>query len=135
MRKKLTYTVTDEGRDLGKVFELTEMSADASERWALRLIFALMNSGVDLPEDVESMGLAGIIMVGFKAMGKIPYIQAEPLFDDLMSCVQYIPEPSKPNVVRAIFDGDIEEVKTRLVLKKEVFNLHTGFFTNAAPSV
>ena len=133
MRKTITYTVTDEGRDKGKVFLLEEMSADAAERWALRFIFALMNTGIDLPDDIENMGMSGVFVMGLRAIGRVPFTIAEPLLDDLMGCIKIIPDPGTPNVTRKIFEADIEEVRTRLTLKKEVFNLHTDFFTVAAP--
>ena len=44
------YTVTDEGRDNGKVFVLTEMPASRAESWAMRALLALMAGGVEVPE-------------------------------------------------------------------------------------
>ena len=133
MRKTLTYTVTDQGRDSGKVFMLTEMSATEAEDWALQAFFAIMNAGVEIPDDVASMGFAGIAAIGLKALGKVPYYMAEPLLNKIMDCVKIIPDPSQPNVIRALIDSDIEEAATRLKLKKAVFDLHTSFFTRAAP--
>lgn len=132
-RKTLTYTVTSEGRDKGKVFSITEMSAHQAERWAARLLFALMNSGIEVPEDVSTMGLAGVAKLGFKALGSIPFELAEPLLDEMFECVKIMPNPSNPNIVRGLVEDDIEEVTTRLILRKEVFGLHVDFFTNAAP--
>jgi len=102
MRKTLTYTVTDSGRDQGKTFLITEMSAADAEDWALRAFFALMNSGIDIPDEVADMGFAGIATVGLKALGKVEYAKAKPLFDDMMTCVQVVPDPGKPNVVRQL---------------------------------
>ena len=133
MRKSSTITVTD-GRDAGKVFKLTEMSADAAERWAMRAFFALMNAGVDIPDDIASLGLAGVAQIGLKALTKVPFEAAEPLLQDMMDCVQIVPDPSKPNVVRTIIDGDIEEVSTRLQLRRAVFDLHVDFLKPGAPS-
>ena len=135
MRKTLRYTVTDSGRDHGKVFLITEMSASDAEDWALRAFFALMNSGIDVPDEVADMGFAGIASVGLKALGKVEYSKAKPLFDDMMTCVQVMPDPAKPNVVRSLIDTDIEEVTTRLKLRSEVFKLHTDFLAAAAPSI
>ena len=135
MRKTLTYTVTDSGRDQGKAFLITEMSAADAEDWALRAFFALMNSGIDIPDEVADMGFAGIATVGLKALGKVEYAKAKPLFDDMMTCVQVVPDPGKPNVVRSLIDTDIEEVTTRLKLRSEVFKLHTDFLAAAAPSI
>jgi len=131
-RKTVTYKVTAKGRDLGKVFLLTELSTADAEDWAMRAFFALMNSGVDIPDDVAEMGLAGIASIGLGALGKIDYEKARPLLDKMMQCVQIIPDPSRPNVLRALDPTDIEEVATRLLLRKEVFALHVDFLTPAA---
>ena len=134
MRKTATVTIDAEGRDQGKVFFLTEMSAADAERWALRALFALMNTGVEIPDDIAESGMAGIASLGLSAITKLPYEAAEPLLADMWACVQFIPDPSKPQVKRFLMDEDIEEVATRLKLRKEVFDLHTGFFTSAASS-
>jgi len=132
MRKTAIVTIEAEGRDKGKCFLLTEMSAADAERWALRAFFALMNTGVQIPADIAESGMAGIASMGIQALGKLPYEAAEPLLEDMFACVQIIPDPSKKNVARFLLDEDIEEVATRLQLRKEVFDLHTGFFTAAA---
>lgn len=132
MRKTLTYTVAIEGRDKGKVFLLTELSAADAEDWAMQAFFALLNSGVEIPDDAAEMGLAGIATIGFAALGKLDFIRAKPLLDRMMTCVQIIPDPSRPNVIRALDPSDIEEVATRLMLRKEVFGLHVNFLTTAA---
>lgn len=134
MRKQITYTVTDAGRDQGKAFQLKEMDAFAAEQWAIRGFFALMNAGIDVPANIADMGFAGIAVIGVSALGRVPYEAAKPLLDDMLGCVQIIPDPSKPNVVRALIESDIEEVKTLLKLRKAVFDLHVDFLTDAAPS-
>lgn len=133
MRKTLTYTVVDEGRDKGKEFLITEMSATDAEDWALQAFFALMNAGIEIPDDIASMGFAGIAAIGLKALGKVPFFMAEPLLKKIMECVKVVPDPGQPNVVRTLIDSDIEEAATLLKLKKAVFDLHTSFFTRAAP--
>jgi hypothetical protein len=132
MRKTSTLTIDREGRDKGKTFVLTEMSAADAERWALRAFFALMNTGVEIPADIAESGMAGIASMGLQAIGKLPYEAAEPLLADMWDCVQIMPDPSKKNVVRDLIEQDIEEVATRLEIRKAVFDLHTGFFTDAA---
>jgi hypothetical protein len=127
MRKTSTYTETAENRDKGKVFKIEEMSADAAEQWALRAFFAIMNAGIEIPDGIADMGFAGIATAGLKALGAVPYEVAKPLLDEMMDCVQIIPDPAKPNVARALFPGDIEEVATRLKLRKAVFDLHIAF--------
>lgn len=133
MRKTETITIDTEGRDKGKVFLITEMAADPAERWAIRAFFALMNTGVDLPDDIADQGMAGIAAIGLKALGMLPFEAAEPLLAEMWTCVQIVPDPAKPGLVRKLIPEDIEEVGTRVQLRKAVFGLHTGFFTSAAP--
>ena len=130
MRNTINYTVETDGRDKGKVFVLTEMSALKAEKWAMRAILALMRGGMELPEGYEFNGITALLGLAVKEL--LPNLQwgdAEPLIDELMTCVKFMPDPSRPNVVRNLFEGDIEEVKTYLELKLEVWKLHTDFFT------
>jgi hypothetical protein len=127
MRKTSIYTETADNRDKGKVFKLEEMSADQAEAWALKAFFAIMNAGIDVPDNLADLGFAGIATAGLNALGKVDYETARPLLDEMMTCVQIIPDPAKPNVARALFPGDIEEVATKLKLRKAVFDLHVAF--------
>ena len=52
----------------------------------------------------------------------------------MMACVQIQPNPAKPEVVRGLVSDDIEEVITRLQLRKAVFDLHVDFSQAAAQS-
>lgn len=130
-RKELTYTAQD-GRDKGKKFKLTEMGAAQAERWAMRAIMALMKSGADIPSDVEKLGMSAMVELGLKAVAGLDWDIAEPLLEEMMSCVQFIPDPAKPQVIRNLFDQDIEEIQTRLKLRLEVFKIHTDFLRAAA---
>lgn len=132
MRKTSTVTITSEGRDKGKAFLITEMSAVQAERWATRAFFALMNAGAEIPPDIAEAGMAGIAKMGLQAFSKLPYEATENLLLEMMGCVQYIPDPTKPSVVRYWMNEDVEEVMTLFLLRKEIIDLHTGFFTNAA---
>src|SRR5690242_21778037 len=49
MRKTLRYTVAEEGRDKGKTYLLTEMSASQAEMWAARAFLAMANNGIEIP--------------------------------------------------------------------------------------
>jgi hypothetical protein len=131
-RQTKTVNITAKGRDKGKAFLLTEMPAAKAEKWAARAFLALAKAGVDIPENIASAGLAGIASVGLKALGGMDFPDAELLLDEMWTCIQIIPDPSRPEVVRALIEDDIEEVTTRLLLRKEVFTLHTSFFTTAA---
>lgn len=129
-RKTATITIDAHGRDNGKVFVITEMSAMAAEEWAGRALFAMMNASVDIPDNIANAGLAAVAALGIASLTKISFDAAKPLLDEMFECVKIQPSP---NVVRALIDDDIEEVATRVLLRKEIFKLHTDFFSTAAP--
>lgn len=126
-RNTRTVVIEAEGRDKGRTFFLTEMPAAQAEKWAMRAFLAMARNGVPIPDDLASRGLAGIASVGIHALGSMSFADAEPLMDEMFACIQMIPDPGKPNVKRALFEGDIEEVGTRLQLRKEVLDLHVSF--------
>jgi hypothetical protein len=128
-RKTLKVTINDRGED--KNFLITEMSAIDAEDWAMELFFAMANAGVEVPDNLTEMGFAGIAALGLQALGKIPYEQVKPLLKRMMDCVQIMPNPADDRVVRPLLDSDIEDVQTRLKLRKEVFALHTDFLKAA----
>jgi len=130
-RKVATVTIDQQGRDFGKTFVITELSAHASEEWAGRALFAMLNAGVEIPDSIAGAGLAGIAALGIGALTKLSFDAAKPLLDEMMTCVQVRPSS---NVTRALIIDDIEEVGTLLTLRKEVFNLHLSFFIPGNPS-
>lgn len=140
MRKTIRYQVPgtrseDVGaRDNGKTFVITEKPADQAERWALRVLLAVGKSGVELPSGITAAslqneaGMAVLAAVGFKALLSIPWESAEPLFAEMLDCVQYEHTPGVPPT--RIFEGvncQVEEAKTFFALRLKVFELHTGF--------
>lgn len=115
-----------EGRDKGKEFILTEMDCDQGERWAVRALFALTNTGAAIPDEALAAGMAGLAAVGIQALGMLPAEKVQPLLDELWpSCVQYVHGPKV--LPRAPLPGDIEEIPTRIRIYRELFKLHTGF--------
>ncbi|OIQ97217.1 hypothetical protein GALL_207710 [mine drainage metagenome] len=132
-RKTATIVIEAEGRDRGKQFLLREMPASQAEKWAFRALLALARAGIDLPDDPAEAGLPEIARIGLAALGGMAFDDAEPLMDEMMACVQAVPDPSRPAIRRPLIEDDIEEVSTRLVLRREVFQLHVGFSIPAAP--
>lgn len=130
-RKELFYTETA-GRDAGKVFYIREMSAAQAEWWAIRAGMAMARSGVDLPDNFADMGIAAMAGTGLKMVSQIPPAEAKPLLDELMECVQCVPDAANQNIKRRLIDDDIEEIATRLKLRAEVFKMHVDFFQAAA---
>lgn len=140
-RKTKVYTVEDESRDKGKTFVITEMSANRAERWAARALLALGRAGIDLPDDLVGGGMAGIAVAGIYALMRVEFHDAEPLLDEMMTCVQYVPDPAKRSTETGqpygrplMTDDDVEEVSTLFNLRREVIELHTGFSLAAALS-
>jgi hypothetical protein len=134
-RSSVNYTVSDEGRDHGKVFVLSELSAARAESWAMRALLALMASGVQVPEGFERMGMAAMAEIGIRTLSGLKWEVAEPLLAEMWECVQIIPDPSKPYVIRRLIDEDTEEITTRVKLRAEVWKLHTGFLKAVAPLI
>lgn len=122
-RKTKTVTITTAGRDEGKSFLLTEMPASQAENWAIRAVFAMGKTNVDIPMDAVYAGWAVIATVGLKALLGAPYDEARPLLDEMMACIQSVQESG----VRPLIESDIEEISTRMYLRDEVFKLHANF--------
>lgn len=127
MRKTLIVTIDAEGRDKGRVYKITEMPATRAEKWAMRAFLGMARAGIEVPEDIASAGLAGIAMLGIRAVGSMQFDDAESLMDEMFGCIQYIPDPRNQDVVRNLIEDDIEEIGTRIRLRKEVFGLHVSF--------
>lgn len=128
MRKTKVVKIEADGRDRGKQFLITELPAMQAEAWATRAFLALANSGVDIGEVSENAGMAGLAYLGLRALTRVRYEDAKPLLDEMMTCVKIIPDPSNPAFVRDLVgQDDIEEVATVMLLRAEVFELHTDF--------
>ena len=125
-RKVKEVIITAPGRDENKIFIITESPVTQAEKWAIRAFMGLAKAGIEIPDNVESAGLAGIAMLGMKALASMDFREAEPLLDEMMSCVAIRPDPTN-SFVRARVENDIEEISTILKLRMEVFSLHTGF--------
>jgi hypothetical protein len=133
-RKVSCVAIDAEGRDKGRTFLLTEMPATQAEAWAIRAFMAIAKGGAEIPDQIPQ-SIAGIAILGFKTLlGSMNYADAKPLLDEMMGCVQFIPDPGQPKVIRNLVESDIEEVATRFYLRKQVFELHTDFFARAARS-
>lgn len=137
-RKTKLVTIPHDNRDKGKTFLITEMHPVKGEKWATRALIAIARSGsAEMPpgfkEELEGAGMAGIAALGARALTTVAFEEAEPLLDEMMACVAYVPDASKVDqitqlpIVRPMVDGDIEEVTTILFLRSEVIEVHVGF--------
>lgn len=134
-RHTKVVTIAADGRDKGKQFLVTEMAADAAERWAWRFSFALLRAGADVPEGTIEAGMAGLqkalprlAVYGLRSMAGLRFEDVEPLLADMMACVQFkAPGADLLFPVTGTGATQIEEVSTLLVLRYEVLQLHLGF--------
>jgi hypothetical protein len=124
-RKTKVVTIDTEGRDKGRSFLLTEMPASAAEEWGLYAVLALSRAGFEVTSEMRRAGMMAIAVVGgLNALNRLAPADAKYLMDRLMACVKAMPSSG---VTRELVEDDIDEVLTRLYLKAEVFELHTGF--------
>lgn len=131
----VNFNVTEDGADKGKLFVITKMSAFRIEAWSARTLLALVNAGVDMPEDFFTLGAAGLAEMGMKALSGLKWEVLEPLLAEMMECVQIVVNPAKTHIVRGLVESDIEEVPTIFALRMEWWQLHMGFLRAVAKSV
>jgi hypothetical protein len=134
-RRVERITIRDKNRDHGKVFVITEMPADQAEWWAARALLALTNAGAEISEDARNAGMAGLAAVGLQSLANLKAETVKPLMDEMFDCVQYEHNPSHP--LQSIIAGEnsqIEEVSTRVQLRRAVLELHVGFSLAGAGS-
>lgn len=124
MALKTKQITIEKGRDIGKKFIITEMPAAKIDNWAMRVLLALAGAGIDIAEAKE--GMVGLARVAFGALGNIPHDVALPLLDELLSCVEIVPQGGSPRPLDLDL-GDIEDFTNLWAFRKEVFNLHVDF--------
>lgn len=122
------------GRDEGKKYLITEMSAEQAEWWAFRALQGVALAEFDFGDMFarDESGnlqtpLADLAAKGIKAVMGIDPQKAKPLFDEMMQCVSI---PIAGGAERDMLPSDIEEISTRIRLRKEILAMHIGFFTN-----
>lgn len=136
-RRTKSVTITSPGRDTGKTFLLTEMPADAGEKWAYRAMLALSRGGFEVPPGVFENGMAGLaaivpylVVIGFRSLHGARWEELEVLLDEMMTCIKYQPPllgaPAQDLV--AGVNSQIEDIRTRVELRKEVLMLHVDPF-------
>ncbi|HHL3633691.1 hypothetical protein [Neisseria polysaccharea] len=130
MALKTKQITIENGRDKGRVFLITEMSAAHADNWAMRALIALANGGADLGGISPQQGMIGMARVALEALGRLKADDAIPLLNELLDCVQIIPEGGRPRPLNMDFN-DVEDFTTLWRLRKEVFALHTDFLQHA----
>ncbi len=146
-RIKKTVAVEKDGRDKDKLFEITEMSAWDTNQWGIRCAKQLAKSGIDLPQEIVDLGIAGVVSTFKKSliskskeadeygssfvkafMVLAAGVEEEKLFillNDLLSCVKF--KNKKGDAMDLLIDEHIEDSSTLNLLYSEVFQLHNFF--------
>lgn len=134
-RKTLNYTVDADGRDFGKVFVITEMSAWDADTMAQDIFRAMGDSKfTEIPEDVIRMGCAGLATIGLSVLCAASPEVSSTMRDRLLSTVEIAIEHEGKQQVRKVKSIDFEEVPTIRTLMDKVFHLNFGFLALAAES-
>ena len=128
-RKEKIVTIPAESgnRDAGKSFFIREAPAVQTEKWAARALLAISRGGADIPPEVIQMGAGAIVAAGMRALLTMEFPDLDPLLDEMKDRISFLPDRARPDVIRPLDDDDVEEVKTLLLLRSEVIELHVGF--------
>lgn len=132
-RKEITFIVEEEGRDKGKEFIITEMSAWDADTLSQDLFRAMGDSGFSgIPPDVIAMGCAGLATVGLSVISASSPEVARILRDRLMATVDIVITTDKSSNRRKVNGSlDFEEVSTIRTLMDKVFKVNFDFLTIA----
>ena len=132
-RKKIPFIVEEEGRDKGKEFLITEMSAWDADTLSQDIFRAMGDSNYSsIPADVIAMGCAGLATVGLSVISASSPEVARQLRDRLMSTVDRIITNEGQRQQRKVNGPlDFEEVSTIRALIDKVFEVNFSFLTIA----
>ncbi|MBJ9293600.1 hypothetical protein GHT40_04730 [Citrobacter werkmanii] len=132
-RKEIPFIVETEGRDKGKEFLITEMSAWDADSLAQDIFRAMGDSNYSsIPADVIAMGCAGLATVGLSVISASSPEVARQLRDRLMSTVDIIITNEGQRQQRKVNGSlDFEEVSTIRTLLDKVFQVNFDFLTIA----
>lgn len=128
-RKEIPFIVEEEGRDKGKEFLITEMSAWDADSLAQDIFRAMGDSNYSsIPADVIAMGCAGLATVGLSVISASSPEVARQLRDRLMSTVDIVITNDGKRQQRKVNGSlDFEEVSTIRSLLDKVFQVNFEF--------
>lgn len=130
--KNKTVTI-EKGRDAGKVFLITEMSAIDADEWAHRLVEQATLSGIDLKDvdvlNLDTKSMKGMIEIGamvISILGRIPHETSRKMkFDILDRCVKIIPKSGDARI--CLWDQEIKDFKNFTILAAHAIGIHVDF--------
>lgn len=134
-------TITTKNRDTGKTYQIQEMNVIALDAWANRCLSAMAHGGlsfshIDISNGLDTSTTGGILQlaeIAVQGFGNIAPHLSQQLLDELINTtVSFVTESGSVRPLSIVSAGDVQEISTLWLLRKEAFNLHTGFFTNAS---
>lgn len=129
MRKEKEITIT-EGRDAGKTFKITEMSATQADRWATKALCLVGKSGCSIVELFNKISTGGILNI----LGDLGYDGAEPLMEELLNCCSFKKDGVDVQMKGTMVDSVIEDWTTIFRLRKEALDLTINFLEQGGES-
>lgn len=134
-RKQITHIVEAAGRDQGKEFLITEMSAWDADTLAQDIWRAMGDAKfTGIPQDVIAMGSAGLATLGLSVLSASKPEVAAVMRDKLLGTVDVVITHDGQQQVRKVKSIDFEEVQTIRTLMDRVFEVNFGFLVIAAES-
>lgn len=126
-RKTERVTISDPGRDNGRVFVLTEMDSWNALILTSKIAHALSVSGINVPEIAKSP--EGLAEAGIRLMTFIAPAVATPIMEELRECITVLPPKGKPGAMPQplIPENQPHEIKTWFTLLTRLYYLHLGF--------
>ncbi|MFZ4835760.1 hypothetical protein [Rouxiella sp. Mn2063] len=133
MARKEIQFVADIGRDAGKEFVITEMSAWDADTLAQDIFRAMGDANyTGIPADVIAMGCAGLATIGLSVISASSPDVAHTLRDRLMSTVDIVITHDGGRNQRKVNGSiDFEEVATIRALLDKVFHINFDFLAIA----
>lgn len=147
MREKRIVTIEDAGREI--TFSIQQMPALKLEKWIYKAAIQLAKAngfevaGESFKDaqnaikklkagDSDGSGIQWII----NTVGGLDFEKAEPLLDELFSCVKLIPDANNQTMEMALtpatIEGQIESPLTLMKLRVEVLKVNFSFFSKGA---
>lgn len=126
-RKSERVTIDTPGRDLGRVFVITEMDSWDALLLTARISHALSMSGINVPEIIKSP--EGLAEAGIRLMTYIAPAVAEPILERLRECIGVMPPRAKAGIPPQplIPENQPHEIRTWFTLLTRLYYLHLGF--------
>ena len=128
MRKEIEITI-EEGRDAGKTFKITEMSAVQMDRWATKALCLIGKTNTSVVELFE-MGTSGMI----KILGSLGYEASEPLLNELLECCSFKKDGVYVQMKGAMVESVIEDFTTIFRLRSEALAVNLSFLEQGGES-